>query len=203
MIGTPFVNLLDLLATQDTETVDSIISDFSCPYNADVEDFLRYKAIEFARQRLAATYLLFKQYQGNNVMAGYFSLAQKYFHVDLDKRGKISSNLRRKIRKFGTYDADLKKYLVPAVLIGQLGKNYAHGYDSLLTGDELLTTACGVVAKIQQISSGKLVYLECEDSPKLLAFYERNGFHQFARRMLDGDETGVKGEYLCQLFKYL
>ena len=34
-------------------------------------------------------------------------------------------------------------------LIAQLGKNYQHGYNTLITGDELLKLACDKVKEIQ------------------------------------------------------
>lgn len=128
----------------------------------------------------------------------------KFFHIDLTRPGNTSSSLRRRINKFGYYDADLKRHIVPSLLIGQLGKNFAHGYNELITGDELLTIACNVVADIQLLSSGKIVYWECEDNPRLLEFYRRNGFRPFNTRKLDSDEIANDGErYLVQLFRYL
>lgn len=37
---------------------------------------------------------------------------------------------------FGTYDEKLNVRVVPALLIGQLGKNYTVGNDTLISGDE-------------------------------------------------------------------
>ena len=50
---------------------------------------------------------------------------------------------------------------------------------------------------------GKFVYLECEDKPFLIEFYSRNGFCAFDRRRLDRDETGLDGDYLIQMLKYI
>ena len=51
---------------------------------------------------------------------------------------------------------------------------------------------------------GKLVYLECEDVPSLIRFYEKNGFYNFGYRLLNGDEQEkIKGKYLIQMLKYL
>mgnify|MGYP006898683362 CR=1 FL=1 len=48
---------------------------------------------------------------------------------------------------------------------------------------------------------GKLAYLECEDTPGLIRFYEENGFYRFGNRNLDKDEPGQK-RYLAQMIKY-
>ena len=53
------------------------------------------------------------------------------------------------------------------------------------------------------MSSGKMVYLECEDVQPLTSFYERNGFFRFANRNLDGDERDLsQTPYLVQMIKY-
>lgn len=204
MLGYTTVNLQDVSEEMGTEQLESIISDFLCPYNADVEDFLRWKAIEFSKQRISSTYLVFASYQKQPVLVGYFAITQKYFHINLNQRGTIGSRLRKRIHKFATYDEELCRHIIVSPLIGQLGKNYNHGYDSLITGDELLKIACDVVREGQRIFGGKLVYLECEDVPALLRFYENNGFVSFGKRELDGDERDkLKGQYLIQLMKYL
>lgn len=63
--------------------------------------------------------------------------------------------------------------------------------------------ACDKIARIQFDLGGKFVYLECEDKPKLIDFYTSNGFCAFDRRTLDPDETGIDGEYLVQMLKYI
>ena len=91
-----------------------------------------------------------------------------------------------------------------APLIGQLGKNFANSYNTLISGDELLKLALDKVKKMQEIVGGKIVYLECEDKPRLIDFYSENGFVNFGKRMLDRDETDtLSGEYLIQMLKYM
>ena len=93
-------------------------------------------------------------------------------------------------------------YLYGTRFVNYLTKNY--GYDKLITGDELLQIACDTVKEGQRILGGKLVYLECEDVPSLIRFYEENGFCSFGKRELDGDERDkMKGQYLIQMLKYL
>ena len=52
MIGTPIVNLADILAVEKEKELQAMIYEFSCPYNMDVENFLKNKAIEFSKQQL-------------------------------------------------------------------------------------------------------------------------------------------------------
>lgn len=200
MSGFICVNLLDMLEQLGEDTVKSILSSFSCQLNEDVEYFLKHTAITFARQQIAMTHLVFASYKKENVLVGYYTLASKYITLSKDV---LSSRLRSRVTKFGQYNSETKRYLVTAPLIAQLGKNYYKGYNKLITGDELLKMACDKVAQAQMVIGGKVVYLECEDVPKLKDFYEQNGFVSFGKRYLDKDELRLKGEYLIQLLKYI
>ena len=200
MTGYKVANLKIVLEELGEERTTEILSKFSCPLNGDVETFLHKKAIEFAKQGFSQTHIVFAAYKEKPQIAGYFTLANKYITINSEK---ISSRLRRRINKFATFDRVIRSYCLSTPLIAQLGKNYTDGLDKLITGDELLKIACDKVARIQFELGGKLVYLECEDKPKLLDFYTSNGFCEFDRRTLDKDETGIDGEYLVQMLKYI
>lgn len=193
-------NLRDLLAELGEERTSEILSAFECPLNPDVQSFLREKAILFSRHGYASTYLVFASHQGSVVLIGYYALAMKAVVI---KGSLLSSQWRGRLRRFAFYDSDLKQFTLSLPLIGQLGKNYAHHYDRLISGDDLLGIACETVREIQLMSSGKMVYLECEDVLPLTSFYERNGFFRFANRNLDGDERDLsQTPYLVQMIKY-
>lgn len=193
-------NLRDLLAELGEERTSEILSAFECPLNPDVQSFLREKAILFSKHGYASTYLVFASYQGSVVLIGYYALAMKAVVI---KGSLLSSQWRGRLRRFAFYDSDLKQFTLSLPLIGQLSKNYAHHYDRLISGDDLLGIACETVREIQLMSSGKMVYLECEDVLPLTSFYERNGFFRFANRNLDGDERDLsQTPYLVQMIKY-
>lgn len=175
----------------------SLLPAFSCPLNADIEDFYYRKAYEFDRQSIAKTTLVFTSYKDEPVLVGYYTLANKFIVV---RKGKISGTIWKRIRKFGTHNQD-NVCTISAPLIGQLGKNKE--YSALITGDELLQMAVDDVKASQKIVGGKLVYLECEDKPRLIEFYNRNGFFEFDRRRKDSDEKGVDGSELIQMIAYL
>lgn len=198
MTGYLKVALNTLIEEIGEENTKQILSDFSCPLNNDVERFLRSKAIEFEKQQLSRTQLIFASYCEEMVLVAYYTLAQKSFNIT---KTSLGSTLRKKISKYSTYNPALKSYVLPAPLIAQLGKNFSHGYNKLITGDELLKLACDDVRIVQSIVGGKIAYLECEDCTRLLDFYTSNGFVEFDRRLLDSDETAIKGEYLVQMLK--
>lgn len=200
MRGYNLVNLKLLIEEAGEDKAKSVLSGFSCPMNPDVETFLKEKAIDFAKQGFSQTQLVFASYKGDPVLVGYFTLANKDMIVSSKK---LSNTWKRRLGKFSTNMPEIKAFVIPTPLIGQLGKNYSNGYNSLITGDELLGMACEMVKEAQLVLGGRFVYLECEDKPTLLEFYGRNGFCEFDRRKLDPDETGLDGEYLVQLLKYI
>ena len=56
MSGYKKILLSDMIEQLGEIETKTILSDFSCPLNKDVETFLRTKAIEFAKQRIASTH---------------------------------------------------------------------------------------------------------------------------------------------------
>jgi hypothetical protein len=201
MDGLVEINLKTYIEAVGDHEAKDLLASFLCPMNADVQEFLRVKAFEFSKQGITQTHLVFASYQGNPVLVGYYSLTNKVITV---KKSTLSATSARKIAKFGTFNDQSHSYIVPAPLIAQLGKNYANGYHKLISGDVLLALACQKVKHVQLDIGGKIVYLECEDKPKLIEFYARNGFCNFGKRMLDKDERDLlSGDYLIQMMKYL
>ena len=195
------VNLAEMISEIGEDRVKAILSDFQCPLNKDVEFYIRDKAIVFAKQGWAATHLVFASYKDTLVLVGYFTLVTKVIMI---YKANMSKTLQKKISKFSQPDVSMKRYIMSAPLIAQLGKNFNKGYDKLITGDELLKLACDKVKSIQTDVGGKFVYLECEDKPQLIDFYTSNGFVNFGKRNLDKDETDVmSGGYLVQMLRYL
>lgn len=183
------------------ERCKEILSKFYCPKNEDVQEFINIKAIEFAKQRLAATHLVLSQINENTEIIGYFTLSNKILSIS---KKALSKSLVKKISKFATYDKETHKYGLGAILIAQLGKNYANGLNKYISGQDLLALACDKVKETQLNIGGKVVYLECEDEKKLKDFYEQNGFVNFGRRNLDRDEIDIlNGRYLIQFLRYL
>ena len=198
------VNLKDLLEELGEERVKDILAEFDCVYNEDVNYFLHEKAIEFTKRGFSTTYLVFLPFRGEPVLVGYFAIATK--SIDFYKLSGFNSRYKNKITTYATYDQRLKKHTLPIYLIGQLGKNYSAVDEvlSLFSGEQLLRLACDRVKFIQSLSSGRFVYLECEDTPALVKFYESNGFRVFDKRLLDKDENKhFKKSYLVQLIRYL
>lgn len=198
--GYKLVTLSGMIDALGERSAKEMLSRFSCPLNEDVETFLKYKAIEFSKQCLSQTTLVYSSYKKEEVLVGYFTIANKYIIV---KKDKVSKTTYKRLSKFGQEIPDLKQISIAAPLIGQLGKNFNGGYNKLITGDELLGIALEQVEIALKIIGGQIVYLECEDNTRLVDFYGRNGFKEFDRRPLDRDETNIKGQYLIQMLKIM
>ena len=68
MDGFISIALSDMLKAEGEDRVKSILSNFSCPLNRDVEQFIKNKAIEFDKQGIAATHLIFTSFKGEPVL---------------------------------------------------------------------------------------------------------------------------------------
>lgn len=173
------------------------INSFECPLNKDVEYFLKEKAIEFLKQGLAETFIVTKSYRNEEVIVGYFSLTTKSVKI---KVNSFTGKKKKRFSRFAEYDHENHSYFIALPLIGQLGKNYQNDYNKLISGDILLNFAFKELKKVQSIVSGRFIFLECEDKPKLKEFYESNGFVCFGKRNLERDEREKNsGEYLLQM----
>ena len=191
------MNLLEMLDTYGEEGLESFLSNFTCPLNQDVEAFIRDKAIDFAKQRVAMTYLVFSDEQTPEFV-GYFALANKFVSIMGEA---LSKTMQKRIGKFSQYDEELNRFLVSMPLIAQLGKNYDSSLHSKIAGKELLEIACSKVQDAQYILGGKAVYIECANNPKLFDFYSNSGFIQFGQRQKDKDEI-AESLILVQMLKY-
>lgn len=201
-MGYNIIRLKSMLEVLGEESTIEALSSFSCPLNPDVEQFITHKskAIEFDKQAVARTFVVTSQYKKEDVTVGYFTLTNKDFIVSAKR---LSSNMRRRVAKFGVKIPDANAYRISAPLIAQLSKNFYNDYNRLIAGDELIKMALERVEEVQLTLGGKIVYIECEDKQKLIEFYRRHGFVEFSRRPLDSDEKeSLDGDSLVQLLRY-
>lgn len=202
MIGYNIVILKDMLQEIGEDRTKEILSDFYCPLNKDIEEFLRSKAIEFEKQGISTTYLVFASHKNEIRLFGFFAVAIKGICV-LSKHS-MSINMKKRLNKFAIRSYDGKDSLVPSILIAQIGKNFKDDLDKQMQGKELLEIAFRKVKEIQRLSSGKFVYLECQDDENLITFYQNNGFYNFGKREKENYEKDlINGKYLIQMIQYL
>ena len=173
------VNIRTSFAQGKTGEADlkELLSTFSCPINPDAQRFLLGSAVDFTKRNQSVTYLVISRELKK--LAGYFALTIKPISVNA---GLFSNTMRRKIERVSEVNEQTGEYLVAAFLIAQLSKNFADGINEKVTGVQLLQSALDAVCDAQYRLGGTVVFLETQNVPQLLAFYERNGFKQFAVR---------------------
>lgn len=143
------------------------LSHFSCKKDIEVENFLKYQALNFEKRGLCRTYIdvdsdiLFTK---NKVkIDGFFSLAI----CNISFEEQVSRSMRNRI-------ADTDNFVAPAYLIGQIARhdNSTKGY-----GQKLITDALLKIREAKELVGGKLLVLDCR--PELVQYYQSYGFKQF------------------------
>lgn len=176
------------------------LPNFLCPFNKDIENFFKKKAILFENNQFSKTTLVFIINRENIKFAGYYSINTKPLAIS---NKALSKTYKKKLIKNSVYDRESKEYYINATLIGQLSKNFCPGCEHLISGQTLLGLAIKDIKTAQNLIGGRFIYLECEDNQKLVNFYKANSFEEFGRRELDKDEKDASssGNFLIQLLR--
>jgi hypothetical protein len=193
------LNIREYLGTDGggEDVLRQILSTYSCEINIDVERFLLEQSIEFTKKNQSVTYMVFAS-DGCEIL-GYFTIAVKPISVD---GTEFSNTVKKKIARVSQQDAESGNYLLSAYLIAQLGKNFNSRGNKIITGEQLLNLAIEKIKELQYMVGGLVVFLEAENEPKLIDFYEHeNGFKHFDTRKIN---VGTDREHsLIQLLKVL
>jgi hypothetical protein len=194
MVEYAVVSLKTFCKRYDEDRVREILSSFSCPKNYDVEHFLKENAIDFLKKGIAATHLIFSSSKEEDVLSGYFTLANKVFVIQDDL---VSSKWKARIHRFGELNESINRYLIPMPLIGQLARNDAAPEAMSISGDELIDFAFEKISIVQDEIAGKMLLVECADISELTGYYERNNFFR-----IDTHASKNKNTELVRLIKY-
>lgn len=179
------VNILDMIDAIGEEELQLILSDFSCPKSLEIEHFVRKNAMEFAKRKMSITYLVIDE---ESRIVGIFTLTHKA--VQLLDAG-LTRTVRKKIQRHARLDEATDSYILSAFLIAQFGKNYQYEESNALKGNELMDMTIVTLKEIQHQIGGGVVYLECEDKPQLLSFYQNqeNRYQVFGDRYSEKDSV--------------
>ena len=163
--------------------LQSYLSSFCCEKDADIESFLRTRAVPFEKLSKSRTYLIVDEDQldqGEFMILGYFTLALKVLIIPVEK----SIRSRQELDGFSgkMYGKPIRE--IPCYLIGQIARNSAIDR-TLLSGSDLMESALSVIETAASAIGGRYVLIECHDDPKLIHFYTENAFHEFARIPMD------------------
>ncbi|MBR0250956.1 MAG: hypothetical protein IJQ77_07720 [Synergistaceae bacterium] len=176
-------NILEMLDSVGEERLKLFLKTFSSPVNPAIENFVRNRAIDFARKKVAVTYLAIDLNDGQ--ILGCFALTHKA--VSIPGAG-LSSSSRRKLERFARLDRAAGDYMASAFLIAQFGKNFGVDDGRRIAGSQLMDIVNDVLVNIQRQIGGGIIYLDCEDNEKLQQFYINEKFHRFGERFAEEEQ---------------
>ena len=176
-------NILEMLEQASEERVKSFLNTFSSPINPAIENFIRKRAIDFARRKLSITYVVSDSDDGQ--ILGFFALTHK---AVLIPNSHLSNTSRKKLERFARLDRATGDYMASAFLIAQFGKNYGTDKGKRISGKQLMDIANDILVNIQRQIGGGIIYLDCENIENLKQFYVNEKFQQFGERFSNEDE---------------
>ena len=186
------IRLYDLMAMDGGENFFSSVANSFVSKNTDVELFLREKAVQATKLNTAATYLVTSYENKSFDLLGYFTLATKMLTL---KQASLSKTECKIISRFGYFDEDSLSYKLPAILIAQFSRNFNTNSKSI-KGSELMNIALEKIRDILHSTSGKAVFLECEQSEKIISFYTSNNFQPLRNTILAKDNKELTQLYM-------
>ena len=99
-------NILDMVEAIGETNLKELLSDFCCPKNEEIQQFVRVNAYEFARKKLSVTYLVVNE---DNYIAAIFTLAHKAIEIG---DASLSNSKRKKISRYAVLDSETSSYTV-------------------------------------------------------------------------------------------
>ena len=138
-----------------------------------IEKFLHNRAIEFEKKSVSTTHLVFN----NKKLVGYLSLSNKSLILSKERFEKLSNSRKKKLMQSGQI-LENGHLAVNSYLIGQLGKNYNLAKEEQIKGKDLLSFGFNLLLEVKKIMTARYVWLECENSEKLINFYRTFGFEK-------------------------
>lgn len=186
--------LSSLLAQESGEALFGFSADAFISKNKDVETFLKLKSVQSTKLHTSATYLVYDYSEYAADLLGYFTLATKMFTLN---PGNLTARQLKIINRFVSLDEETNTFRLPAVLLAQFGRNFAEDSKSV-RGSELMEIALDCVENAVSLTSGKLVFLECEPNEKLVGFYQKCGFF-----LTDNTVLSKAGAEMIQMFRFI
>ena len=177
--GVKLRTLDEVKQTVGESGLTELIASYSCPLNKEVELYLKdaSRAIQSSSMSSSVTYLALDSSTGD--LLGYFTLMMKAYLV---RASDLNSANRRLVKRFSEVDA-AGNFNATVYLIAQIGKNFSIPEERQIQGSDLLELAIDRFRKTKKAIGGKLVMVEREkDQPKLLEFYNDNGFKSWTTR---------------------
>lgn len=126
------INILDMIESVGEDVVESILSDFLCQKNPEIENFVKKNAVDFAKKKMSITYLVVDT---TETVRAIFALTHKAIELTNDN---LSNTMRKRIQRYSKLDEYTDSFNVSAFLIAQFGKNDANSTEENISGDTLM-----------------------------------------------------------------
>ena len=193
-------NILDMVAASSKESVEALLSSFSCSkeiegeyinLNPDIEHFIKENAVQFALEKKSVTYIVGDASDG--AVLGYFTLAHKSIEIPVSG---LSKTTIKRMSRFADLDDDKQSFTISSFLIAQFGKNYAVDGGKRISGKDLMELTQAELMDSQHRVGGGMEYLDCLGDAQLIDFYEDEGFRLF------GERTSKDGKSYLQYMRF-
>lgn len=139
------------------EEINRGLDSFRNTKDEDIENFLRYKVLEFEKRHWCTTYLLInvEQFKENRLkIEGFFTLSNKIFTITED----VAKSRKKKLFNGILRDDNC----LHVILIGQLAKHIDNDYCGDTSMEELLDSAFEIIDDVNEKISCRCVLLECK-----------------------------------------
>jgi len=156
----------------DEAKAQELISIFVCQKDADIENFLKDRAIKFEKLGKSRTFFIFDEDEDDFKILAYFALSIQVLKIP---EGMISGN---KVKKLDGLSSNMRGSRItefPTILIGQLAKNEM--YSDVIKGSEVMEYCLATILEGQSRLGGRIIMLECKDIHYLIKLYEKFGFN--------------------------
>lgn len=142
-----------------SEEISKGLDNFRNFKDKDIEDFLRFKALEFDQRGWCSTYLLVDKdeiiHRKLNVV-GYFTLSNRVI--------KLPENISKTQRKRLFNGLVRDDQFLHVILIGQLGKFCTSNVSGCTSMEELLDSAFNIINDVNDKIPCRCVLLECREA---------------------------------------
>lgn len=176
-----FISLSGLLENAKQAKAVSILSEFRCSKNADLQSFITNpdEAISFEKRGIARTFLYLDIINNKPYLMAYFTIALKILHTNGISKSKIKK----------LDGVSKERDSIPCYLIAQLGKSSSCKYK---IGQNILDDAIDTIKDSFNIVGGRFVILDAINIKKVIDFYTKtpNAFALLEKE--DATKTSLK-----------
>lgn len=158
--------------SKKTNELEQLFESFKSEKYPEAEDFIKNKALEATSNNESVTYLVLDKDESK--LLGFFTLALRAIRIC--ESNLKNQNASDKFRSMFEYSKADDAYYLSGYKIEYVAKN--DNMKNKITGSDLVDTALTIVKRTSSEIGGMLEYVEIDDDPKLIHFFDNNGFNE-------------------------